>query len=267
MTRLSTRLNRLIAKNNIKKCFVVIKKHEETQQKCREFVCLKGVKAPKRIGVRRATVTQDRDIILHKALIDSLKQDPGNDFDEAALTPRPARVLARRATAGDERDVSCYLVSDESSRMPLRVLNSPGQSETVPKPERQMQPIDLTIGNRENVPRPVPKLFRVATRPTDPRQLPACLRPLPAANVGLSLFNRLTPNVASPSRMINYVEIERANFAVTNLRSLDDFSANRGSFSPNYDEAPNWAENPMGFIAFHQRINEARQRRSKGDEF
>lgn len=153
MTRQSARLFTLIAENNIKKCSVVIKKHEETQQKCRELVFLKGIKAPKRVGARRATVTQDRDINSRKALIDLLEQDPGNDSDEAAPTPMPARILTRRATEGVETDVRHDLVSDQSSRIPLRALNSPGQSETEPKPERQKQPgadvpVDLTIDNR-----------------------------------------------------------------------------------------------------------------------
>lgn len=95
-------------------------KHDETERMCRELHCLTSLKQPKRIGARRATVTQDRNIELAQEIdMATPFSDASNSLPEnsvatsAKCTGAPSRILTRRATVATDipfrdGDINCF---------------------------------------------------------------------------------------------------------------------------------------------------------------
>lgn len=248
----------------MKNCAVMIRKHEETESKCRALVCLRKLNEPKRIVARRATVNEDRRIEFNRGKIDMA---PRSNYAENASGFEPyvdvehpqadeinyeqpkasRRIFARRATIAED----CNF---EQRNLPLSELNS--QNNIVPNHSNADfgSPLDLSVSNRENVPqyRPIPALFPISSNksnynlhPVDPRPLPKNSHPITAA--ALPVNNRFRSNVLQPMPNVPLQmpdDPRPANYR-RQLMEGDDHQM------PN--TMPNLADDPTGFVAYHRR--------------
>lgn len=245
-TRYSVQRKKMMKSFGLQNCVITIRKHAETERKCRALFCITKLNEPKRIVERRNTATN--------------------------VVDTSGRITVRRATVAQDRDIEapeCQIAEKNYQMMPLGPLNKRTNvthsgtrhdemsgKQIFLNTSNACSPMDLSIANRENVPRSVPGLipvnFVTIRRPIDPRQLPNTLRPISAAPLPMDCTVRSNnvrpmPNVPRPLAAATLPINEIGH----NIQPSMEFGDRQ---PPNFDRMPNLALDPMGFVEYHRRL-------------